>query len=76
MACQYETDPFSVIRGALLNVAETAYYMETEHESGPRNPCPDYCAYLLETIDLIMSAESFADLAAIHWISAKAEIPA
>jgi hypothetical protein len=76
MAYQYETYPFSVIRGALLNMAEQAYYMETEHESGPANPCPDYCRYLLETIDLIMSAESFADLAAIHWIAAKADIPA
>ena len=76
MACQYETDPFSVVRGALLNLAESAYYMETEHESGPVNPCPDYCAYLIETIHAILAAESLADLAAIHWIAAKADVPA
>jgi len=72
MACQYETDTFNVIRGALINAAETALYMEREHEAGPANPCPDYCAYLVSTIREIGAAESFESLAAVHWVASRA----
>ena len=71
---EYPTDPFTVLRAALLQLAEDALYMETEHENGPARPCPDYTAELHATIAALLAAESLPELAAVQWVSGKAAL--
>jgi hypothetical protein len=70
----YESDPFRILRAALSDMAESALYMETEHEHGPANPCPDYIAHLREAIHAIGDAQSFEDLARVPWVESRAII--
>jgi hypothetical protein len=72
MAHTYETNAFIVLRAALSDMAESALYLETESDCAPVNPCPDYIAHLRASIRAIGKAESFADLARVEWIAARA----
>lgn len=71
---EYETDTFTVLRAALLELCEDAIYLETESELGPEKPCPDYIAHLRESSRAINDAKTLADLAAIPWIAGKAAL--
>jgi hypothetical protein len=71
---EYETSPFTVLQAAMLQLCADALYMETEHESGPVNPCPDYVAYLQDSVEAIQSAASLEDLASVTWVQGKAAL--
>lgn len=71
---EYETSPLTVLQAAMLQLCQDAIYMETEHESGPANPCPDYVRHLQESLEAIQAANSLEDLAIVPWLQGKAAL--
>jgi hypothetical protein len=63
---------FEAIRAALYKIASDLW--DTESYS-PR-PCPDYLAYMGQTVAAIRAAESVADLVAVDWVSGQAALGA
>jgi hypothetical protein len=76
MPATYESDPFRILRAALSQLCEDAIYNETESDTAPSRPCPDYLAMLRDTSRAIIAARSVSDLARIDWIAGKAALGA